>query len=82
VYATKLIAAAKPMPAGYDTWPVWEMIAATVAFFAWAFGMPQSPFRALPWYSAPLAAFAILFASVVLGLIGPLFQRKPLGTGQ
>jgi hypothetical protein len=80
VYASKLKAAGKPVPAHYDTWPVWEMIAALLAFCAWAFALPDAPFRQFGWYSPALAAIAVLLASTVLGLVAPLFQR-PLGTG-
>ena len=80
VYASKLKAAGKPLPTTYDTWPVWEMIAALLSFYAWAFALPQTPFREFSWYSPALASLAVLLASTVLGLLAPLFQR-PLGTG-
>jgi hypothetical protein len=80
VYASKLKAAGKPLPTTYDTWPVWEMIAALLSFYAWAFALPQTPFREFSWYSPALASLAVLLASAVLGLLAPLFQR-PLGTG-
>lgn len=81
VYATKLKAAGKPLPSTYDTWPLWEMIAALIAFCAWAFAMPNTPFREFAtWYSPALASLAVMLASTVLGLLAPLFQ-SPLGTG-
>ncbi|MEA2992236.1 MAG: hypothetical protein QOD40_1156 [Alphaproteobacteria bacterium] len=81
VYATKLKTAGKPLPSTYDTWPVWEMFAALLAYCAWAFALPNTPFREFPnWYSPALASLAVLLASTILGLLAPLFQR-PLGTG-
>jgi hypothetical protein len=81
VFASKLKAAGKPLPSTYDTWPVWEMCAALIAFFAWAFALPNTPFREFSnWYSPALASLAVLLASSVLGLLAPLFQN-PLGTG-
>jgi hypothetical protein len=80
VYASKLTAAKKPLPSTYDAWPVWEMLAALIAFCAWAFALPNTPFREFPWYSPALASIAVLLGSTVLGLLAPLFQR-PLGTG-
>ena len=80
VYATKLKGAKKPLPAAYSTWPVWEMIAAMLAFSAWAFALPNSPFREAPWYSPALASIVVLLAATALGAVAPLFQR-PLGTG-
>jgi hypothetical protein len=57
------------------------MFAATFAFCAWAFALPNTPFQVFAsWYSAGLAGISVLLASTVLGLLAPLFQR-PLGTG-
>lgn len=81
VYGGKLIAAQKPIPLAFRTWPIWEMFAATVAYCAWAFALPHTPFTDFSnsWYSAGLAGVAVLVASTVLGLLAPFFQR-PLGT--
>jgi hypothetical protein len=76
VYATKLKAAEKPLPVAFSSWPVWEMFAATVAYSAWAFALPGTPFREFSWYSAGLAGVAVLVASTVLGLLAPLFQKR------
>jgi hypothetical protein len=81
VYANKIKEAGKPLPTSFGTWPVWEMMAALLAFCAWAFALPNTPFRGFTeWYSPGLAGIAVLLASAVLGLLAPLFQR-PLGTG-
>jgi hypothetical protein len=79
VFATKLREAGKPLPSTYATWPVWEMVAALLAFCAWAFALPSTPFREFAWYSPALATIVILLSSAILGLVAPLFQR-PLGT--
>jgi hypothetical protein len=78
VYAAKVKSGQKPIPVAFSTWPLWEMFAATLAYFAWAFSLPSTPFREETWYSAGLAGVAVLIASTVLGLLAPLFQR-PLG---
>ncbi len=75
VYAAKVKAARKTLPLHPSQWPVWEMLAATVAYFAWAFAMPNNPFAAYTWYSSGLAGIAVLLASTLLGLLAPLFQR-------
>lgn len=80
VYASKLKEAGKPLPLTYGTWPLWEMSAALLAFFAWAFALPSTPFREFTWYSPALASIAVLLASTALGMVAPLFQN-PLGTG-
>ncbi len=76
VYAAKLKALQKPLPLKFGTWPVWEMFAATVAFSAWAFALPKSPFTEFTeWYSPGLSGLAVLVVSTLLGLLAPLFQR-------
>ena len=78
-YAAKIKAVGKPLPVRPSAWPVWEMSAATVAYGAWAFALPDAPFSKYGWYSSALSGVAVLIASTVLGLLGPLFQR-PIGT--
>jgi len=75
VYGAKIMAAQKPLPMEYGAWPIWEMFAATVAYCAWAFALPNSPFLEYSWYSAALSGVVVLVASTVLGLIAPFFQR-------
>ncbi len=79
-YGAKLMAAKKAVPIAYGKWPVWEMFAATLAYCAWAFALPNSPFSEFTsWYSSALAGVAVLVASTVLGLLAPFFQRKLSG---
>jgi hypothetical protein len=78
VFATKLKAIGKPLPAHPGSWPLWEMSAGTLAFGAWAFAMPSTPFAAYAengWYSPGLAGVVVLVVSASLGLVAPLFQR-------
>jgi hypothetical protein len=76
VYAAKLKNAQKPMPWKFKGWPVWEMCAATIAYSAWAFALPNSPFTDYGWYSSGLAGICVLVASTVLGLLAPFFQKR------
>ena len=80
VYGAKVKVAGKPVPLTFGTWPLWEMFAATVAYCAWAFALPNTPFSAYPWYSAGLSGVAVLVASTGLGLLGPFFQRTLTAT--
>ena len=73
VYGIKVMATGKPAPLAFKTWPVWEMVAGTIAFFAWALAMPNAPFSES--YSQALAGVGVLIASTVLGLVAPYFQR-------
>lgn len=76
VYAAKVRAAGKPLPLAPRTWPLWEMFAATVAYAAWAFALPESPFKYYEnWYTPALAGVIVLIISTLLGLLAPLFQR-------
>jgi hypothetical protein len=75
VYGAKIKAAQKPLPISFGTWPIWEMFAATVAYCAWAFALPNTPFTIYSWYTAGLAGITVLVASTVLGLLAPFFQR-------
>lgn len=77
VFAAKLRNLGLTLPQAFNpkTWPVWEMIAATIAFSAWAFGLPKSPFTALSWYNSGIASLSLVLASTLLGLVSPLFQQ-------
>jgi hypothetical protein len=78
-FATKLKVAGKALPASPAKWPWWEMTAATVAYTAWAFALPNTPFaqfESIGWYSSGLAAFLILVVSAGLGVIAPLMQSQ------
>lgn len=79
VFAAKLKALDKPLPLRVSAWPAWEMAAATIAYAAWAFALPHSPFTQYEWYSSPLSGLAVLITGAVLGLLAPFFQR-PLAT--
>jgi len=75
-FASKLKEEGKPMPASPATWPVWEMSAATIAYIAWAFALPNTSFAQFSdWYSPGLAGFLVLVISWGLGALAPLMQR-------
>jgi hypothetical protein len=74
VYAAKCKALGEHLPFNFRVWPLWEMIAATVAYCAWAMALPDTPFTTIPWYSSALSGIVVLVASTVLGLLAPLFQ--------
>lgn len=78
VYGAKLKGLKIPLPFKPKQWPIWEMVAAMLAYAAWAFALPNSPFTIFPWYSSALAGLAVLVVSTALGLLAPLFQ-KPQG---
>ena len=78
VYATKVRAAGRSLPLRPQQWPVWEMCAATIAYVAWAYALPGTPFLQFEqagYYSSSIAGLVVLVVSTVLGLLAPLFQR-------
>jgi hypothetical protein len=75
VYAAKVRAALKPLPLSFGALPLWEMFAATVAFFAWALALPGTPFAQYDWYSSAVSGVVVLVTSSMLGLVAPFFQR-------
>ena len=81
VYGAKVKAAQKSLPLAPGTWPVWEMVAATAAYCAWALALPNTPFTDFFWYSSALSGVIVLVTSTFLGLLAPFFQR-PLGVGR
>jgi len=76
VYAGKVKTAGKALPASPSKWPWWEMFAATIAYTAWAYALPDSPFSRLSWYNVALGTLVVLVASTALGLLAPIVTRK------
>jgi len=75
-FASKIKAAGKPVPLLPSKWPLWEMTAAAIAYVAWTFALPATPFAQESWYSSGLASFLILVVSAGLGIIAPLMQQQ------
>jgi hypothetical protein len=80
VYATRVRSSGKPLPISVRTWPVAEMITATVAFTIWAGALPGSPLQHIPGYTAAVAGVVVLAGTAVLGWIASLLQR-PINAG-
>jgi hypothetical protein len=76
VYAGKVRKAGKRLPTAFRRWPRWEMFAATVAYAAWAFALPETPFMSFGWYSAAIAAVVVLVVTTGLGLIAPIVAQN------
>jgi hypothetical protein len=73
VYAAKCKGGGKGLPLTPRTWPLWEMLAAALAYAAWALALSDNPFS--NWYSPGLSAIVVLVVSTLLGLVAPIFQR-------
>jgi hypothetical protein len=57
-----------------DKWPIWKIVAATIAFLVWALAVPGSPY--LDFTGGPaVAAVGALFVSTFLSLLDPIFTR-------
>jgi len=78
-FAAKVRAAKLHLPIKPNTWPFWEIFAATVAYVAWAVALPDNPFKDYSWYSPAISGVIVLAISMILGLLAPVVQR-PLST--
>lgn len=77
LYASKVKQANKPLSLAINKWPLWEMCAASLAFFAWAFAMPGSPFRSIQsFYSPGIAAIVLPTTATLIGMAAPLMHRE------
>ena len=81
-YAGKVRQATGTLPASVSQWPKWEMAAATIAYVAWAFALPETPFAGLSFYSAAVGAVVVLVATTLIGLVAPVVQGPLPGTPQ
>jgi hypothetical protein len=75
-FAAKIASDQKELPVHPRQWPKWEMSAGTLAFIAWAMGLPDTPFAEFTWYSASIGGFVVLITSTFLGMVAGLFQRQ------
>lgn len=73
IYAGKFRPIQKRLPLKISEWPRWEMVAAIIAFAAWAFALPGGPFEV----ARGLAGIGVLVVSVVLGLAALVFKPLP-----
>lgn len=76
LYAAKVKKATGLIPLTLSSLPLWELIASTLAFVAWAFALPDSVFQSFAWYNQSIAGVSILLTSTVLGLISPFFDKS------
>lgn len=60
----------------WESWPIWPMVASTVAFAAWGLAIPDSPFFNSE-DGRVISGLIAIFASVILGVLGRFFAPKP-----
>ena len=79
IYTAKLRSANPdaPLPLQPRSWPKWEMVAALIGFAVWAFALPANPYTEGHMTLTQLAGVAVLVVSVALGLLAPIFKRRP-----
>jgi hypothetical protein len=75
VYAAKLRSDNKPLPLSLRQWPIWEMVAATLSYVAWAISLPGSSILQEVGLPPGLGAVLVIATAALLGLIAPIFQR-------
>ncbi len=87
VFMAKLRSAGIDIPRKVRNWPIWESVAATIAFVFWAAALPATPFADFSWYDAAFAGFLLGVVSLFLGLISSIIlptatKPAPLTTDQ
>lgn len=75
VYAVKERESGRPIPWRPSTWPLWEMISATVAFAVWSAALPRSALEDVHGFEQDYAALALIGVSLLLPLIGRLAKK-------
>ncbi|MGA7731622.1 MAG: hypothetical protein WCD37_10180 [Chloroflexia bacterium] len=64
-----------PLPWSIAKWPLWKMIAATIAFLAWALALPDNPYITTDG-GRSFAGIVALFVSIFLSIFGTIFERR------
>lgn len=87
VFMAKLRSAGIAIPRQPRQWPIWESMAAMIAFIFWAAALPATPFSEFGWYDAAFAGFLLGVVSLFLGLISSIIlptatRPAPLATDQ
>jgi hypothetical protein len=72
VYASKRKSVGRSFPSLYE-WPWWKMLAATLAFLAWALAVPNNPYIRTAADGA-IAAFLAVFVSTILSLVESIVE--------
>jgi hypothetical protein len=92
IYATRVrgLNPKAPLPRSFAALPIWEMVAATLAYIAWALALPDSPFsqaispviqgvtpvtRAMHAVTPAVGGVLVLITSTLLSLAAPVFKR-------
>jgi hypothetical protein len=75
VYMRRRALSRLPVWPSWKEFPLWSLIAATLAFLAWALALPGNPYLDKPAMHVA-SGFAALLASTILSLLEPIFVRK------
>lgn len=82
LFLRQLAVAGAPWKVPPSKWPIWRMIASTIAFAAWATAVPGNPVvDPASAAGGVVAAFLALFVSLVLNLLSPFFEKRLPPTG-
>jgi hypothetical protein len=58
-------------------WPWFRVIGSMVAYCAWVFALPASPFESIGVYGAWLRPLVMVTVTIGLTYLAPLFDREP-----
>jgi hypothetical protein len=71
----KRAVAGLPIWPGWDGFPLWALISASMAFLAWSLAIPGNPYIDRPALNV-VSAFVALFASTILSFIEPFVMAR------
>lgn len=74
-FVGKLTADRRMWPRTWSQLPKWEMIAASIAFIAWAAALPDSPFGSINYFNDAIAGAIVLITSTALAWLAGLFPQ-------
>ena len=76
LFLRQLAVANQPWKLGPTQWPIWRMIASTIAFAVWALAVPGNPIVDSSSATGGVAAgFAAVLVSSFLNLLAPFFEK-------
>ncbi len=78
VYMGKRKTAGLPAWPPFNELPLWKMVAATLAFLAWALAVPGNGLLEGE-VGGPLAGVVAVLASVIISVLDPIFRRDTTG---
>ena len=75
-YVSKIKEMNKTNSASYKAMPVWEMMAALIAFAGWGCALPGNPFEGIEGYSPQVGVGVAVMLLIAVSILAKAFQNK------